>query len=81
LPFLEKLSTPLLKTFGNKFPDPGGVNSYCMLHFIYRLNLFGGKDARQNMRNRSGFGNASRGSFESRGMRNPENGFRNNNRL
>jgi len=51
---LEKLSTPLLKTFGNKFPDPGGVNSYCMLHFIYRLNLFGGKDARQNMRNRSG---------------------------
>lgn len=23
-----------------------GVNSYCMLHFIYRLNIFGGKQAR-----------------------------------
>jgi len=24
---LEKLSTPLLKTFGNKFPDPGFLKS------------------------------------------------------
>ena len=24
---MEKLSTPLLKTFGNKFPDPGFLNS------------------------------------------------------
>ena len=27
-----------------------GVNSYCMLHFIYRLNIFGNKEARGNMR-------------------------------
>ncbi len=33
-----------------------GVNSYCMVHFIYRLNLFGGKDARQKMQQRGGFG-------------------------
>ena len=33
-----------------------GVNSYCMVHFIYRLNIFGSKDARRGMRNRGGFG-------------------------
>lgn len=73
--------TRQLTSTGRSVYEYNGVNSYCMLHFIYRLNIFGGKDARQNMRNRSGFGNASRGSFESRGMRNPENGFRNNNRF
>lgn len=26
-----------------------GVNSYCMLHFIYRLNIFGSKSARESM--------------------------------
>ena len=28
------------------------INSYAMLHVVYRLNLFGGKDARQQMRNK-----------------------------
>lgn len=44
-----------------------GVNSYCMLHFIYRLNLFGGKGARESMRRpgppggpRGGFGGGRR---------------------
>ena len=27
-----------------------GVNSYCMLRFSYRLNVFGSKKARENMR-------------------------------
>jgi hypothetical protein len=27
------------------------INSYVMLHVVYRLNLFGGKEARQQMRN------------------------------
>ena len=27
-----------------------GVNSYCMLHFIYRLNVFGNKEARKGMK-------------------------------
>ena len=26
-----------------------------MVHFIYRLNIFGNKDARRNMRGRGGF--------------------------
>lgn len=33
-----------------------GVNSYCMAHFIYRLNIFGGKAARDKMDSRRGFG-------------------------
>lgn len=32
------------------------INSYCMLHFIYRLNLFGGKNAQGKMGDRGGFG-------------------------
>ena len=27
-----------------------------MLHFVYRLNIFGGKEAREKMKGRSGFG-------------------------
>lgn len=33
-----------------------GINSYCMLHFIYRLNIFGNKEARQGMGGRRGPG-------------------------
>lgn len=32
-----------------------GINSYCMLHFIYRLNVFGNKEARGNMRHGGGY--------------------------
>ena len=32
------------------------INSYLMFHCIYRLNLFGGKGARQGMRGRGGMG-------------------------
>ena len=28
-----------------------GINSYCMVHFIYRLNIFGSKAAREKMMN------------------------------
>ena len=59
---------------GRSVYEYNGVNSYCMLHFIYRLNIFGNKDARQNMRNRGGFGGGSRGSFGPRGMGNPNSG-------
>lgn len=41
-----------------------GINSYCMVHFIYRLNIFGSKAAREKMMNsggRRGFGGPSRG--------------------
>jgi hypothetical protein len=52
---------------GRSVYEYNGVNSYCMLHFIYRLNIFGNKDARQNMRNRGRMG----GFPGSRGMGNP----------
>lgn len=40
-----------------------GINSYCMVHFIYRLNIFGSKAAREKMMNsgRRGFGGPGRG--------------------
>ena len=41
---------------GRSVSSYNGVNSYCMLHFIYRLNIFGGKGARESMRGRQGFG-------------------------
>lgn len=40
-----------------------GINSYCMLHVIYRLNVFGNKAARQGMQGRHGFGGGPRGGF------------------
>lgn len=41
-----------------------GINSYCMLHFAYRLNLFGGKNARGGDKGemRRGFDGGPRGS-------------------
>lgn len=32
-----------------------GINSYCMLRFTYRLNIFGNKEARSHMRQGGGF--------------------------
>ena len=39
-----------------------GINSYCMLRFSYRLNVFGNKEARGNMR---------QGGFDGGGHRGP----------
>lgn len=33
-----------------------GINSYCMVHFIYRLNIFGGRDARRGQQGVPGMG-------------------------
>lgn len=33
-----------------------GINSYCMFHLIYRLNIFGSKSARESMQGRRSFG-------------------------
>ncbi len=41
------------------------INSYAMLHVIYRLNIFGGKEAREQMRGPGGPG--GRGGFGNRG--------------
>ena len=47
--------TRRLTASGRSVYQYNGINSYCMLHFIYRLNIFGNKDARRGMRNRSRF--------------------------
>lgn len=44
-----------LTASGRSVYEYNGVNSYCMFHFIYRLNIFGGKAAREKMQN-GGFG-------------------------
>ena len=49
--------TRSLTASGRSVYEYNGINSYCMLHFIYRLNIFGGK--RSNKRpemNGPGFG-------------------------
>ncbi len=46
--------TRSLTSNGRSVYTYNGVNSYCMLHFIYRLNIFGSKEAREKMQNRGG---------------------------
>ena len=47
-------------------PEFNAINSYAMLHVIYRLNLFGGRAAREGMRGPGGPGNerGGRGGFQ-----------------
>ncbi len=45
-----------LTASGRSVYEYNGVNSYCMLHFIYRLNIFGSKAARDRMQGGRGFG-------------------------
>lgn len=45
------------------------INSYAMLHVIYRLNIFGGHQARQGMRERGGFFGSPHRGFGGRGNR------------
>lgn len=42
--------TRSLTASGRSVYSYNGVNSYCMLHFIYRLNIFGNKASREKMR-------------------------------
>ena len=45
-----------------------GVNSYGMIRAIYRLNIFGSKEAREKMMNRRGMGPGMGGGPMGRGM-------------
>ena len=54
---------------GRSVSSYNGVTSYCMLHFIYRLNIFGGKGARERMRGRQGFGGPGPGGHRGGGRR------------
>ena len=50
--------------------ESNAINSYVMCHFIYRFNLFGTREARQNLRNSRNFdGGFNREAFQN------ENGF------
>lgn len=57
------------------------INSYAMLHVVYRLNLFGSKSARREMRGRDGFngrppmGEGPMGGRPPMGGRQPRGGF------
>ena len=60
--------TRSLTANGRSVYEYNGVNSYCMLHFIYRLNIFGSKAAREKMQNsRGGFGGPGFGPGSGRG--------------
>ena len=56
-----------ITAFMRRDSETNAINSYCMLHFIYRLNLFGGKQAG---RDEGGFGGVGPG-----GHRPPGGGF------
>lgn len=45
-----------LTASGRSVYEYNGVNSYCMLHFIYRLNILGGKISREKAPNRRSSG-------------------------
>lgn len=51
-----------LTASGRSIYEYNGVNSYCMLHFTYRLNIFGGKAGRDKMQDRHGLGDSGYGS-------------------
>ena len=51
--------TRSLTSSGRSVYQYNGINSYAMLHFTYRLNIFGSKSARNQMQNQfmmGGFG-------------------------
>ncbi|MDO4180362.1 MAG: TonB-dependent receptor [Bacteroidales bacterium] len=60
--------TRSLTSEGRSVYTYNGVNSYCMVHFLYRLNIFGSKAARDKMMNgRNGFGGPGFGPGPGRG--------------
>ncbi len=41
-----------LTSGGRSVREYNSINSYCMLHFVYRINFFGGKEMHEKMNNR-----------------------------
>lgn len=59
-----------ISAYGRRDSENNSINSFFMIHFLYRLNMFGDKNARQNLRNerqmresymRGDFGDGERG--------------------
>ena len=46
---------------GRSDSESNSINSYVMVHFIYRFNLFGTREARQNLPNARNFGGGGGG--------------------
>ena len=63
--------TRSLTSSGRSVYTYNGVNSYGMVRLIYRLNIFGSKEAREAMQNRRGPGMGGPGMGGRGGMRGP----------
>ena len=57
----QKNITRTLSSTGRSVYTYNGINSYGMVRIIYRLNIFGSKEARDKMRERGGFGGPGMG--------------------
>ena len=68
--------TRSLTSSGRSVYQYNGVNSYCMFHFIYRLNIFGSKAAREKMKNMHGGFGPFGGGGHGRPMGPPPGGMR-----
>ena len=57
-----------ISAYNRRDTETNSINSYIMAHFIYRLNMFGNREARQNLRNsRNMDGGYERPNFEREG--------------
>ena len=67
----EKSHVETLTSSGRSVYTYNGVNSYGMVRLIYRLNIFGSKEAREAMQNRRGPGMGGPGMGGRGGMGGP----------
>lgn len=56
-----------IDAYSRRDTETNSINSYVMAHFIYRLNMFGTKEARQNLRNMRNMGGYERPDFGGEG--------------
>ena len=56
-----------ISAYSRRDTETNSINSYVMAHFIYRLNMFGSKEARQNLRNQRSMGGYERPDFDGEG--------------
>jgi hypothetical protein len=52
-----------ITAYSRRDTETNSINSYVMAHFIYRLNMFGSREARRELRNARGMGDYERPNF------------------
>ena len=52
-----------ITAYSRRDTETNSINSYVMAHFIYRLNMFGSREARRELRNARGMGDYVRPNF------------------